>query len=457
MVVLLCAACSDWVNISPKTDIEAEKFFSTENGFKSALIGIYAKMTHVETYGANMSFLYIEQLAQRYDNYTNMPTDEERAKIYNYSSETSSKNKIATIWLNMYQTIANINNLLENLDKRGDVIRTEGYRDLIRGEALGLRAFHYFDLLRLWGPVYANDSTAWGVPWRDRFTSEKAPLLRANELIGKILKDLHEADELLRNDPLNYKVNTENPFLGERKHRMNKMAVEALIARVYLYAGDKVQAARYAHKVIDECGLTLVRDNQNDVSLYGETLFALGMDKMKEKLKSYWQDRTVFTKELWISRENFRTIFEYASGIGINDIRYRANYGFIHTPTAAICRKYLGEEGSEYDEKIPLIRLSEMYYILTEAEPLNGCEQYINAVRSARGISLSDKLVFATEDDRYEALEKEYQKDFFAEGQFFYFLKRHNRPTFYRCPVEKMIYYTLPYPDNEVEFGDVTP
>ena len=53
-----------------------------------------------------------------------------------------------------------------------------------------------------------------------------------------------------------------------------------------------------------------------------------------------------------------------------------------------------------------------------------------------------------------EALNKEYQKDFFAEGQYFYFLKRHNYKTFWRCPVEKMDYYVLPTPDDEIAYGN---
>ena len=54
----------------------------------------------------------------------------------------------------------------------------------------------------------------------------------------------------------------------------------------------------------------------------------------------------------------------------------------------------------------------------------------------------------------HTALNKEYQKDFFAEGQYFYFLKRHNYKTFWRCPVEKMDYYVLPTPDDEIAYGN---
>ena len=60
----------------------------------------------------------------------------------------------------------------------------------------------------------------------------------------------------------------------------------------------------------------------------------------------------------------------------------------------------------------------------------------------------------ATVEKSLEALNKEYQKDFFAEGQYFYFLKRHNYKTFWRCPVEKMDYYVLPTPDDEIAYGN---
>lgn len=35
------SSCSDWFDITPKTDVKAEDFFETENGFESALAGAY--------------------------------------------------------------------------------------------------------------------------------------------------------------------------------------------------------------------------------------------------------------------------------------------------------------------------------------------------------------------------------------------------------------------------------
>lgn len=60
-------ACSDWFDTSPKTDLTAEKLFSTESGFESSLVGIYLLMTNQSAYGGNMTFGLLDQLAQEYD------------------------------------------------------------------------------------------------------------------------------------------------------------------------------------------------------------------------------------------------------------------------------------------------------------------------------------------------------------------------------------------------------
>ena len=91
-VSLFLSSCQDWIDVNPKTDIEAEKFFTSEDGFKSALTGLYSMMTLEKSYGRQMTFDFVEKLVQRYDNYApGAVTDEERAAIYKYGETTSSK------------------------------------------------------------------------------------------------------------------------------------------------------------------------------------------------------------------------------------------------------------------------------------------------------------------------------------------------------------------------------
>ena len=194
----LLTACSDWVNVSPKQEVESDKLFTSENGYKSALIGVYARMTLTENYGKNLSYGYLEELVQRYDNYdpSLAPTDARRAERYDYKNNTGAKGYVNTVWQELFQTIANLNNLLRRLDDNGkNVLVTDGLWEQMKGEALGLRAFHYFDLLRLYGPVYSKDPEMKCLPWRTELNADQKDLLPASEIAGHIIDDLKEAEK----------------------------------------------------------------------------------------------------------------------------------------------------------------------------------------------------------------------------------------------------------------------
>lgn len=453
-VAVAGSACSDWFDVSPKTDIKTEDLFKDETGFQSALTGCYGKLTKDELYGKDLTWYFIEKLVQRYDD-TQGDFAGRNTNIYDYSDKT--KGAITSIWNNMYQAIGNVNNLIAYLDKNGqEVINTPGAWELMKGEALALRAFLHFDLLRMYGPIYKEDSEKTCIPYRKEFKPEKSPLLSASKVVELVLADLEEADKYLAQDSVNWGNNSEYPFGSYRGHRMNKYASKALQARVHLYRGtsdDLVEATRLAQEVIDSCGLKLVRDNQEDHAMFNETLFALHMDDMDDRMENYFNESPNGEGQaLWIKKEDNADItFEANKSIGINDIRYKNDYGFYNGGKQGLMnRKYLIINPS-YDEKIPLIRLGEMYLILAEA---SGDVSYLNTLRNARGISSRYDVASVTE----EALDAEYRKEFFAEGQYFYFLKRHAMKDFFRCPDElkgqlSSVQYVFPLPDDEKTYN----
>ena len=258
--VFSLASCDDWLDVSPNTDVPAKELFTTENGYKSALAGFYIVMTEEDTYGKNLSFGLMEQLAQMYDKLPDGTTN--RSTVYIYDRETSgaynTKGVLAHLWRSQYHTIANANNLLEWWDLNGEIVLTDSLtRRMIRGEALALRAFLHFDLLRGWGPAnYAADEAAKAVkciPYRLVADHSKQPLLTAKEVVDNIIKDLKEAREYLDHE----KELDLAKDLEKRHLRMNYHAVNAMLARVYNYAGIKDSAAMHARMVIEECGLAL--------------------------------------------------------------------------------------------------------------------------------------------------------------------------------------------------------
>src|SRR5690606_15128648 len=100
---------------------------------------------------------------------------------------------------------------------------------------------------------------------------------------------------------------------------------------------------------------------------------------------------------------------------------YRSGYGFIHGSGRYLNRKFLSSD-LNYQNIIPMIRLSEMYLIMAESVALEDSYTYLNTLRTTRGISRNNNIGSSiTEEQRENYINKEYQKEFFAEGQWFYY------------------------------------
>ena len=472
---LFSFSCSEWMDIRPSTEVEADLMFTNEDGFKSALTGVYARMIGENLYGNQLTFGLLEELAQRYDagaRYSTL-TSNNRTLFYQYSSEVeignigATKTRLSNIWNAMYTDIVNLNSLLEHLEENGrEVIQTEGLFDIIKGEALGLRAFHYFDLLRMWGPAdMANNGSQPTVPFRTRVGREQIAPMSADSLVIVIEADLLQADSLLRNDPCNWDIHANDiEFLNYRQFRMNRWAVRALMARFYLYANQPDLARQYAKDVIEHSGRNLVTNMSSDHAMFDESLFGLYYANMQDDYQSYFVtpiDNSSQTQRL-ITEGNLQFTYQTTS-IGSNDIRGRSGQGFVRDNGVAMSRKYLCIENDSYDLRIPLIRLSEMYYIMAEVTTGSESASYYNAVRNARGISTTYNVSsFDDEARKIEALRLEYCKDFFGEGQYFFFLKRHRIEdlTVYFGGINNSFamlerYYEFEIPDAEREYGYV--
>lgn len=449
---LLTSSCSDWFDVSPSTDVPAEELFETESGFQSALAGIYIGMTDQKAYGDNLSFGMLDQMAQLYDMIPSGAS--ERSAIYQYENETdqgyNTKARLADTWTQAYKMIANANNLLKWLDKNGErVIASPETRSMLRGEALAIRAYLHFDILRGWGPMnYKGDPTAAAtpcMPYRTVADNSKQPLRTAEQVLDLILDDLKSAKQLMSYEA--QKTLTSNDGQN-RRFRFNYHAINAVMARVYCYMGKAEEAITCAQDVIDHCGLELQSANSSDPILFNEVLCGLYLYEMEKNLSAFWSDGDKLTTQYFSKVSTFNTLFNATSG-STNDIRYRTVKRYATEQVQSL--KYIKNE----NEVVPLIRLPEMYYILCEMKVLSDSEAKLNEVRHKRGYPASEDEHFKTEADRIKALNREYRKEFYAEGQYYFFLKQH--PT---APVEHFnevtlgkAQYVFPLPDAEKEYG----
>ena len=456
---LALTSCEDWLDVAPNTDLPAKELFTTETGFMSSLAGLYIVMTEEDTYGKNLTFGLMDQLVQFYDKLPDGTTD--RTSIYVYNSETSTYNTkgvLANVWQQQYHTIANANNLLKWWDQNAEtVLADETTRRMVRGEALALRAFLHFDLLRGWGPMnYAGDAkgrTMKCMPYRTVADHSKQPLLPAETVLRHIINDLLEARQCLE-----YEKSLDlSDVRNSRKFRFNYHAVNATLARVYNYAGIKDSAAMYASQVIEESGLTLQTSNYKDPILSNELICGLSKHELVDNLSDYFAVGEKLNTKYFLKISTLNDLFE-SVGSESEDMRAQGtamhrDYGII-SGGAAMSLKYVDND----HKVIPLIRLPEMYYIVCEAsEDAKVAGTHINTVRNKRGISKAKDVACDTDEKRINALDKEYRKEFYGEGQYYWFLKTHGRigPLTY-CPDQVELVaenFVFPLPDAEVQYG----
>ncbi|WP_287030839.1 RagB/SusD family nutrient uptake outer membrane protein, partial [Butyricimonas sp.] len=258
IMLLLCCitACNDWLEVAPQAEKEEAEMFEKEVGFRNVLIGAYIRMKSNNLYGEDLTYGSIEMLAQHWTN-----TDDlgKYLKAYNYE-QSVVETKINSFYGNLYKVIADVNGLLNNIDARKEMFEGNNF-EIIKGEALAIRAFCHFDVLRLFGPIPTNLPEGTILPYVTTVSIVPNRLVSYNDFTTKLLADLDEAERCLEgNDPIltasikelsTLEVAQDDNFLCDRQMRMNYYAVCALKARVQLWLGNKNEALKYAQKVID--------------------------------------------------------------------------------------------------------------------------------------------------------------------------------------------------------------
>ena len=97
-----------------------------------------------------------------------------------------------------------------------------------------------------------------------------------------------------------------------------------------------------------------------------------------------------------------------------------------------------------------------MYYITAECSPtLDSAELRINQVRTARRLP---SLEFHSMTEINDYLKQEYRREFYAEGQLFFYYKRRNVQMIPDSEIsiagKTSEVYVFPLPDREVEYGN---
>lgn len=427
-ISIALSSCSNFLDVEPTNAVEAEDAVKTVNDAKVLINGLMRKISSSSYYGRNF-MLYGDVKG---GDFTILSQGRGMDYLYVFNHSESS-NSFSSVWTQGFDALAQINNLLANIEKLKAEGSTDNFDSYI-GQALTTRALINFDLVRLYGKSYNENKDALGVPNVTKLLDYTAQELRTTvaENYKQILMDLKAAEALLPKAKSNGYLN----YYGNK----------ALQARVYLNMEDYPNALTAAKEVIDANVYKLYTNEEWTKSWQSEfgaeSIFEIGIypnegDGGNSSLGAYFR-RAKHGGNAILGNFMASDQFLEAMAEDSTDIRYGIlSNDEINANRFGAVYKYSGGTALEGDKNssnstavnIKVFRLSEIYLIAAEAALLQASANkelaatYLNAIRQR-----SPKLDPATAASiDLDLIANERRKELVGEGQRFFDMMRWNK------------------------------
>ena len=236
---LTAASCSDFLTEDPKGQLTPETFFKTQSDLDQSVDALYSLVQDLQ---CNSNSMIVKCQG---DDVTSTTGTNKAAYLSADAFETPTDTKgISRTWSAMYSIVKAANLIIENASK---VSTTQDEINIALGQADYWRAYAYFELVRVFGPVPIN--------LNNDASNTKASPNSVEEVYNQIVKDLIAAEQC--NLPAKYTVSKRS--IDGQNIWVSAQAVKATLAAVYLnmagYPLNKTEnyalAAAKAKEVID--------------------------------------------------------------------------------------------------------------------------------------------------------------------------------------------------------------
>lgn len=405
-LVGLVPACEGNLELEPYNSLDASTGFKTKQDVDAAMLGAYNAIQSSNYYGLQMQVLS-DLYADVVSHTGTFPT---YAQVFNRQI-LADNTSLTSLWNSVYVGVDRANNVIASAPGVDDPSFNV---NAAVGEARLLRAFHYFNLLRLYGgsPEGFNKSNGLGLPL---YTT---PTLSAEDAAAKARATEADTWALIMDD-INFAV--ANLGTAKVNGRISKFVAQALKARAHLYRGEWAEAEAAATDVIANGGYTLVPTasyaniwlSQNST----EAIWELQYDINNTNSIAFWYYPTSAG-----GRNEFTSTASLRDGHEAGDVRKEVNAS---TAPANKTQKYTRINGTD---NVMLIRLAEMYLIRAEARAqqnkLTDAVADLNVIRNRAGLANANP---ATAAEVVDAVIAERRFELAHEGHRWFDLRRTNR------------------------------
>ncbi|SHM93317.1 RagB/SusD family nutrient uptake outer membrane protein [Mucilaginibacter sp. OK098] len=403
--VLTMQACKKYLEIQPpKNQLTTDKIFADSASANSAIAGIYVNMYQSLSLNLASGGLTLypglsgDEMAQS-------ATDVNISQLFN--NQINPNNTInASLWTSAYKFVYDVNACIEGINASPNL--PVSVKTNLLAEAKQIRAFLYFNLVNLYGPVPLQRST-------DYHVNQSMARFPVDSIYSQIITDVTFAQaNLLKNN---------------MAERANFYSATALLAKVQLYRKNYVAAESESSKIIGS-GIYSLEPNLNNVFLNSsnETIWKIiPVFPGFATLEGYFfvpSSTTVAPKYPITGQLN--NSFETGDQRKVKWTNYRIIKGVSYPYPY----KYkVGRTTATITENYSIFRLAEQYLIRAEARTnqnnILGAVADLNVIRTRAGLPntlASDKASLLL------AIEKERQSELFCEwGNRWFDLQRTNR------------------------------
>lgn len=430
-IITVCAvltlSCKKSIDLNPTHTVNGDEFFTKADDYDFALTGAYQRLKQNGIYGGvNGGSVFLSGVDVAADNFRSGPANLGNINTmfrWNYTADGAVPQ---AGWDDAYLVIQQANLTLRGIDRFRSAEPTKVNR--IEGQARALRAFMHFEIFRWWAPNYEATATTPGIAYVETFDVELKPArLSVQQTYSKIEADLKTAKAMLSSTDKS--IQSITSVAGTARPYIDSLVVNAMLARVYLYAKQWDSAAKYATYVINARRLATAAEFPaiwQDASTR-EVIWSI----------DYQAGNQALLREIYRPVGNTPNRDEF-SWLPVNalidlysagDVRGQAYLTVRNGLT--VPNKYFAKSTAVGNPdgvvNFKIFRTGEMFLIRAEAQAMKGQDVAaladLNALRTARGAATGSEAGAALQT----AIQTERRKELFVEGHRFFDLKRTTR------------------------------
>lgn len=460
--VCLFASCN--LDQVPPSDIAADSYIKDDASLNNVVVGMYNGMYDVLENEWAVTELRTDNVRMRESG--SSANDTKLIEELDQGTISTSNNFLDDYWKACYKVIKRANTVLDNLDKAKDPVLHNQYE----GEALFLRSLVYFNLVRLWGPVFIMNSSE---DYANARNLQRSPI---ENVYSRITDDLNKI--------INGKLLPEK-MASAQLGRAEMDAAKFLLAKVYMTiskpgSADYATATDLLSQVVESrCKGDLIGYDKVfavDNEMNAEIIFAiryragnLGIGAPFSTLYGPLNNggAVVVGSPKHYNYPSDNLIAEYEAGDLRKDVTLKESYvnkvgEIVDNPVQGrFCNKFIDYTmvtANDAETDFPIIRAADAMLLLAEAisevkGPDGEALKLINAVRKRAGLP---DLLLTDLSSRYafrQALRHERRIELALENHHWYDLLRWGiaTSTVNNFLSTEPLYSSYPHPVNPIE------